>query len=136
MKARVKATGEIVNVTSQFKIPNGTCIDSANDVLWVELSNTSSARTWGLGEIECVENMESDYNWEDFRKHAAVAAMQAIISNWHNLDSGAFDEYKISYTAVLCANALIKELESFNGGKPKLRVSKKKKLKVEAKKGE
>lgn len=73
---------------------------------------------------------------DELRNQAAIAAMQAIITNWHNLDSGAFDEYKIGYTAVLCANALIKELESFNGGKPKLRVSKKKKLKVEVNKGE
>ena len=72
----------------------------------------------------------------ELRNQAAIAAMQAIISNWHNLDSGAFNEYKVGYAAVLCANALIKELESFNGGKPKLRLSKKKKIKVEVKKGE
>lgn len=76
---------------------------------------------------------ENAMKWEDLRNQAAISAMQAIIANWHNLDSGAFDEYKIGYAAVLCANALIKELESFNGGKPKLRVSKKKKLKVEVK---
>lgn len=75
-------------------------------------------------------------DWDKVRVQASIAAMQAIIANWHNLDSGGFDEYKIGYTAVLCANALVKELESFNGGKPKLRVSVKKKLKVELKKGE
>lgn len=75
-------------------------------------------------------------DWDKVRVRASIAAMQAIIANWHNLDSDVFDEYKIAYTAVSCANALVKELESFNGGKPKLRASMKMKLKVEVKKGE
>ena len=75
-------------------------------------------------------------DWDKVRVQASIAAMQAIIADWHNLDCDGFDENKIAYAAVSCANALVKELESFNGGKPKLRVSLKKKLKVEVKKDE
>lgn len=107
------------------------CNDPFQEIIGVALRDGNS---YSSGVVEFEDECATD--WNELRNQAAIAAMQAIISNWHNLDSGAFNEYKVGYAAVLCANALIKELESFNGGKPKLRLSKKKKIKVEVKKGE
>ena len=123
MKARVVGTNDVFADVEKVVINGATYMP---EVLEFEVENNYDYVYTGSNVVD----------WGQVRIKAAISAMQAIITNWHNLDSGGFDEYKIGYTAVSCANALIKELESFNGGKPKLRVSKKKKLKVEVKKGE
>jgi len=89
MKARIKKTGEIIEVT------RNSC------GLYVDENRVG----YNLKDLD-FGNEEGDY-WQDVRERAAIAAMQGIISN--NRYNGSTD--MVAETAVRYANALIEELK-------------------------
>ena len=95
MKARIKKTGEIVNLASYATI------------------TLEQHDSWGNPidvkpeEIELIQEPTEDEHWQDVRERAAIAAMQGIISN--NRYNGSTD--MVAETAVRYANALIEELK-------------------------
>ena len=113
MKARIKKTGEIVNLASYATI------------------TLEQHDSWGNPidvkpeEIELIQEPTEDEHWQDVRERAAIAAMQGTITILSNSDRYAFREiviegYKgnektypneIAQFAVACADALIEELK-------------------------
>jgi hypothetical protein len=107
MKARIKATGEIIDV---FAYGDG----------WKETSKGTSARSFCYGDLEFIheqitaEPCSTEPDWNQVRIQAAIAAMNGLITlNAENL-RGNLDipvttlvaEYAVEY-----ADALIAELQ-------------------------
>ncbi len=96
MKARVKETGEIIEVKSLYSVTYSR-LDC----------NGKIAEEYDADEIELLNN-EKDKHWQDVRVRAAIAAMQGMLSN-NTIILEEGDTYpKI---AVKYANALIEELK-------------------------
>lgn len=111
MKARIKKTGEIVNLAEYAKITLDMCDSYGNPI---ELKPD---------EVELIDNDKETNSpmtdWNQVRIQAAIAAMQGIISNAHKTDyrHGTYCEYKdgcsdIAKQSVWYADALIKELKN------------------------
>lgn len=96
MKARIKATGEIVNIASYATVTLEQCDSWGNPI---EMKPK---------EIELIQEPTEDEHWQDVRERAAIAAMQGMLSNSvMRLADG--DTYpKI---AVMYADALIEQLK-------------------------
>jgi len=92
MKARIKATGEIVNVQSGSLI----AVLRDGDEEW----NTEEL------EIEDVEMLPDGY--EEVRTRAAIAAMQGVMNFFGSLD---YNRETIAKLAVEQADALIEQLK-------------------------
>lgn len=92
MKARIKATGEIVNVQS------GSLIAVLRD----------GDEAWNTEELE-IENVEIlPDGYEEVRTRAAIAAMQGVMNFFGSLD---YNRETIAKLAVEQADALIEELK-------------------------
>ena len=99
MKARIKKTGEIVNIAEYATI----ALD-AHD-------------SWGNPiemkpeDVEFIQETGEDEHWQDVRERAAIAAMQGMLANPELI--GDFGDYKwtIEQKAILYADALIEELK-------------------------
>lgn len=95
MKARIKKTGEIVNLASYATI------------------TLEQHDSWGNPidvkpeEIELIQEPTEDEHWQDVRERAAIAAMQGIISNNRCIGSTNM----VAETAVRYADTLIEELK-------------------------
>lgn len=108
MKAKIKKTGEIVNLAPYAKI---TLCDSLGNPIEmkpeeVELLDDETAELelyeqWGY------ESPLQDY-WQDVRERTAIAAMQGIMNFFGSLD---YNRETIARLAVEQADALIKELK-------------------------
>lgn len=100
MKARIKKTGEIVNLSEYAKITLDMCDSYGNPI---ELKPE---------EVELIDNDKEATppmtDWNQVRIQAAIAAMQAFISR-NDCD---LEDWEIATRAVLHANALIKELKN------------------------
>ena len=102
MKARIKKTGEIVNIAEHATIELEMC-DSYGDPICLAPE-----------DIELIQEQTEDEHWQDIRERAAIAALQGILS-WGEEAfgyQGVTDE--IAKGAVDCANTLIKELKRIN----------------------
>lgn len=108
MKAKIKATGEIINIASYAKITLDKC-DSYGTPIEVRPE-----------EVELIANMEEDEHWQDVRERAAIAAMQGILSNSDAFKQYATNkEYKkmgdvtkvIALSSCMYADALIEQLK-------------------------
>lgn len=96
MKARIKKTGEIINVVDYTKIILEAC-DSYGDP--IELSPE---------EVELIpEKPTEDEHWQEVRERAAIAAMQGLLSNSSKV--GKIVDYTMS--AVDYADSLIEQLK-------------------------
>lgn len=96
MKAKIKKTGEIINVVDYTKIILEAC-NSYGDP--IELSPE---------EVELIpEKPTEDEHWQEVRERAAIAAMQGLLSNSSKV--GNIVDYTMS--AVDYADALIKQLK-------------------------
>ena len=95
MKARIKKTGEIVNIAEHATVELEMC-DSYGDPVCLDLE-----------DIELIQESTKDEHWQDVRERAAIAAMQGLLSN--TCRAGSFKDYAVG--AVACANALIEELK-------------------------
>lgn len=98
MKAKIKATGEIVNLAPYAKITLDQCDSWGNPV---ELKPE---------DIELIQEQTEDEHWQDVRERAAIAAMQGILSN--SITRFTRDSLEIiPYNSVLIADALIEKLK-------------------------
>ena len=103
MKARVKATGEIVEV--------------AYHGLGVYVDMNKWDKEYNFDEIIILDNGDPDY-WTRLEHQAAIAAMQGIMANIDLLMSLAKkkpDDYPAKYTvaefAKDCAHALVEKMK-------------------------
>lgn len=96
MKARIKKTGEIVNLADYAVIT----LDSHD--------------SWGNPiemkpeEVELIQEPTEDEHWQDVRERAAITAMQGIMNFFGSLD---YNRETIAKLAVEQADALIEELK-------------------------
>lgn len=100
MKARVKATGKIINVKpaedSGFEA-------GCYPYHWFDAKNNHLYDEQVL-EFGAVEDMEPDY-WEKLKHQAAIAAMQGICSNYNDFTKN--NDGSVSNTEMICENAKI-----------------------------
>lgn len=97
MKARIKKTGEIVNLASYAKITLEQCDSWGNPI---EMKPE---------EIELIQEPTKDEHWQDIRERAAIAAMQGLLANpCRNRPSVSNDYVKL---AIGYANALLEQLK-------------------------
>lgn len=79
MKARIKKTGEIVNLASYATITLDMCDSWGNPI---ELKPE---------EIELIQDKTDDFDWQSFRSQAAKDILCAMISTVHELNSNEID---------------------------------------------
>ena len=98
MKARVKATGEIVNIADYARVILDRCDSYGNPI---ELS---------FDEVEILQERSDNIDWEQRRYELVKAAMQGFCSNPHqqimDADSNMVAEWSIGF-----ADSLIKKLK-------------------------
>ena len=96
MKARIKKTGEIVNIAEYATIELEMC-DSYGDPICLNPE-----------DIELIQEPTKDEHWQDVREHAAIAAMQGVMNFFGSID---YNKETIAKLAVEQADALIDELK-------------------------
>lgn len=110
MKARVKATGEIINIADYARVTLDICDSYGNPL---ELS---------FDEVEILQERSDNIDWEQRRYELAKAAMQGILSDEEEVRYACSEaDYKkgekhtvpkgIARFAIACADALINELK-------------------------
>ena len=96
MKAKIKKTGEIVNLADYAVI------------------TLESHDSWGNPielkpeEVELIQEPTEDEHWQDVRERASIAAMQGVMSFFGSID---YNRETIAKLAVEQADALIEELK-------------------------
>ena len=96
MKARIKKTGEIVNIAEYSRITLEQCDSWGNPI---ELKPE---------EVELIQEQTEDEHWQDVRERTAIAAMQGIMDFFGSLD---YNKETIAKLAVEQADALVAELK-------------------------
>ena len=110
MKARIKETGEIINIADYARVTLDKCDSYGNPI---ELS---------FDEVEILQERSDNIDWEQRRYELAKAAMQGILSNEEEVGyacSGATYKENEKHTvpkavaqfAIACADVLINELK-------------------------
>ena len=95
MKAKIKKTGEIVNIAEYAKITLEQCDSWGNPI---EIKPE---------EIELIQEQTEDEHWQDVRERAAIAAMQGVMDFFGSID---YNRDTIARSAVKQADVLIAEL--------------------------
>jgi hypothetical protein len=95
MKARIKETGEIVNLASYATITLDQCDSWGNPI---EMKPE---------EVELIQEVTEDEHWQDVREKAAIAALGGLLANTNKI--GGEDVF--TKVAVDFANALVKRLK-------------------------
>jgi hypothetical protein len=95
MKAKIKKTGEIVNIAEYAKITLEQCDSWGNPI---ELKPE---------EIELIQEPTENEHWQDVRERAAIAAMQGVMNFFGSID---YNKGTIAKLAVEQADVLIAEL--------------------------
>ena len=96
MKARIKKTGEIVNIAEYVKIALDQC-DSYGNPIEVKPE-----------DVELIQEQTEDEHWQDVRERAAIAAMQGVMNFFWSID---YNKETIAKLAVEQADALIDKLK-------------------------
>lgn len=97
MKAKIRKTGEIVNIAEYAKITLEQCDSWGNPI---ELKPE---------EIELIQEPTENEHWQDVRERAAIAAMQGLMNDFNPVVCS--NNIKIvAKGAVRQADALIAEL--------------------------
>jgi len=96
MKARIKKTGEIVNIAEYAKIALDQC-DSYGNPIEVKPE-----------DVELIQEQTEDEHWQDVRERAAIAAMQGVMNFFGSID---YNRETIAELAVAQADALIDKLK-------------------------
>ena len=99
MKAKIKKTGEIVEVYHETQ--HGT-----QEMIYKE-SVLVNSRMWTEDELEILIN-ETDEHWQSVRIQAAIAAMQGVMNFFGSID---YNKETIAKLAVEQADALIDKLK-------------------------
>lgn len=128
MKARIRKTGEIVDVINY----NQCCsIRSYQDyVSYIDSKGEEHDREslnyyWDFEPIETLTEVVDKEHWQDVRERAAIAAMQGTITILSSSDGYAFRTIvvegfsgnektypnEIAEFAVACANSLVEQLK-------------------------
>lgn len=109
MKARIKKTGEIVDIICYGGSPHSRS-DASDYAYYIDSQGVEHTEPNNLNyywDFEPIE-MTTDEHWQDIRERAAIAAMQGMLSNSAIcLEEG--DTYP--KVAVRYANALIEQLK-------------------------
>ena len=95
MKAKIKKTGEIVNIAEYAKITLEQC-DSWGNPIEVKPE-----------EIELIQVPTENEHWQDVKERAAIAAMQGVMNFFGSID---YNKETIAKLAVKQADVLIAEL--------------------------
>ncbi len=96
MKARIKKTGEIVNISEYATIALDMC-DSYGSPVFLAPE-----------DVELIQEQTVDEHWQAVRERAAIAAMQGVMSFFGSID---YNRDTIAKLAVEQADALIEELK-------------------------
>ena len=96
MKAKIKATGEIINIASYAKITLDKCNSYGTPI---EMKPE---------DVELIQEQTEDEHWQDVRERAAIAAMQGVMSFFGSID---YNRETIAKLAVEQADALIDKLK-------------------------
>jgi len=101
MKARIKKTGEIVNVAEWATLELEMC-DSYGDPICMAPE-----------DIELIQEQTEDEHWKDVRERAAIAAMQGMLCSPYikNIVDN-FSLKDVAKWAVIQADVLIRELKN------------------------
>ena len=98
MKAKIKETGEIVNLASYATIALDQC-DSWGNPIEVKPE-----------EIELIQEITEDEHWQDVRERAAIIAMGQLIGMGRD-DGYKYSPLEVANYAAVYADELIKELK-------------------------
>lgn len=96
MKAKIKATGEIVNIASYATITLDKCDSWGNPL------------EFKPEEIELIQEQTEDEHWQDVRERASIAAMQGVMNFFGSID---YNRDTIAKLAVEQADVLIEHLK-------------------------
>ena len=99
MKARIKKTGEIVNIAEYARVTLEQCDSWGNPV---------EAKP---EDIELIQEITEDERWQNVKERAAITAMQAMLSCGEGAFSYDGRKDDIAKAAVEYANALVAELK-------------------------
>ena len=96
MKAKIKKTGEIVNLAEYATIELEMCDSYGNPIcLYPE-------------DIELIQEPTEDEHWKDVRERAAIAAMQGVMNFFGSID---YNKDTIAKLTIEQADALIEKLK-------------------------
>lgn len=95
MKAKIKKTGEIINLASYATIAFEQCDSFGNPI---ELRPE---------DVEIIQEQTEDEHWQDIKERAAIAAMQGFLSR----QTYRADLKTLAKDSVTLANYLIEELK-------------------------
>lgn len=98
MKARIKATGEIINIADYAAIELDKC-DSYGNPICLKPE-----------EVELIQEVSGDRHWQDVRERAAIAIMAGIIANSNPILVVEPDANKLAKGVIKFADALVKQL--------------------------
>ena len=109
MKAKIRKTGEIVDVICFGGSPNRRCdvIDYVNYIDSQGVEHTEPNHLNYYWDFETIEN-EKGYDWCALRNQAAIAAMQGVMNFFGSID---YNRETIARLAVEQADALIDKLK-------------------------
>jgi len=112
MKAKIRNTGEIVDVICYGGSPNSrNCVlDYVNYIDSQGVEHTEPNHLNYYWDFEPIETT-TDEHWQDVRERAAIAAMQGIISCGEGAFSYQVIPDEIAKEAVDYADSLIEELK-------------------------
>ena len=100
MKAKIKATGEIVKIADYAKITLNQCDSYGNPI---EMKPE---------EVELLQEPTEEAHWQDVRERAAIAAMQGMLANPEFIDEISLDyRTAIERIAIGYADALVEGLK-------------------------
>lgn len=97
MKARIKETGEIVNLAFDAVITLDQCDSWGNPI---EMKPE---------DVELIQEPTEDEHWQDVRERAAIAAMQGVMNFFGSID---YNKETIAKLAVEQAGALVEQLKN------------------------
>lgn len=109
MKAKIRETGEIVDVIYYEGSPyrRSYVLDFVNYIDSHGIEHTEKNNLNYYWDFEPMETANNDYNLQDVRERAAIAAMQGVMNFFGSID---YNKETIARLAVEQADALIKEL--------------------------
>ena len=97
MKAKIKKTGEIVNIAEYATIELEMC-DSYGDPICLAPE-----------DIELIQEQTEDEHWNDIRERTAIAAMQGLLANNTLFYNNGDAKIGIIDNAIKYSNKLIEE---------------------------
>lgn len=115
MKAKIKKTGEIVEVICYGGNPlsRSDVLDYVNYIDSRGVEHTEPNHLNYYWDFEPIETNTNDH-WQDVRERAAIAAMQSFIGKFNINTRDSRDCEKISKLAIEQADSLIEELKKRN----------------------